>query len=113
DDGKKESTGIYFQKTKHKKDGSTVLSGGVSFAYNDEETDRASAKNGDMVFEVVSNSFIEGAMEKSGVNDWGNKAMGWGYLAWQSVLRKDGRGGKMDYFSANNLEQDKIYIVKS
>src|SRR5688500_8692909 len=54
DDGKKESTGIYFQKTKHKKDGSTVLSDGVSFGYNDEETDRAKAKKGDMDFEVVS-----------------------------------------------------------
>jgi RHS repeat-associated protein len=115
DDGKKESTGIYFQKTKHKKDGSTVLSDGVSFGYNDEETDRAAAKEGKMQFEVVSDSFIEATMERSGVNDWGNKAIGWEYLYRESSgSNRSGRsGGKMDYWASNNLENNKMYIVQS
>lgn len=114
-DGKKESSGVYFKNSKTNKDGSVTHSGGVGFAYNDEETDRASAKEGNLQFEVVDDSFIEGAMEKSGVNDLGNKAMGWEYLYRESSgSNRGGRGGgKMDYFASQALNDNTIYIVQS
>lgn len=79
----------------------------MAFGYNDEEHDRAAAKNGERTFEVVTEDYMESAMEKSGVNNIGNKAIGWAYASEQSAA------GKMDYWATQALKADKIYIVQS
>lgn len=114
DDGKKTSSGIYFQKSRTTKNGKTILENPISFGYNDEKNDREDAMEGGVSFKVVGESDIEDAMEKSGVNEPGNKAIGWEYVYRESNgTNRNGRsGGRLD-FSKGYSEAKALFIVQS
>lgn len=117
-DGKKEVTGLYFKNTKTDKDGNVKLTNGISFGYNDAESDRSSLMSGEMKVSVVEQSDIEGAMQKSNVDNPGEGK--WTYIERESRPKDNysylsGQStGKMDYYQNSGLTKDGyLHIVRS
>ncbi|MBK8626936.1 MAG: hypothetical protein IPN86_15625 [Saprospiraceae bacterium] len=105
-DGKKSNTGLYFQNSTQDKKGNISYSNGISFGYNDEKEDRATALNDGFKFNVVSDdrfkSIIDEGVGKAGSNMFSH------YKAGRA-------GGSLDYFGKSNspIEPYTLNIVAS
>jgi RHS repeat-associated protein len=117
-DGKKESSGLYFQNTTTDKDGNVKMTDGLSFGYNDAEMDRPQLMSGEMGISVVDQSSIDGAMTSSGVGNPSESR--WTYIERESrpagdqSLLSGVSKGKMDYFGTSSaVKQGNLHLVRA
>jgi len=105
DDGKKEISGLYFQKSKTDKNGKVTHTEAVGFSFNDIDLDKKEIKSGAMKVSLITDSQIGNAMIKSGATDPGENSLT--YIERESRPRNDesilsGKSnGKLDFIGTN------------
>ncbi|OQP55782.1 RHS repeat-associated core domain-containing protein [Niastella populi] len=113
DDGKKEFSGVFFQKSTttstYEKNGVQyevhTYSDGVNFQFNDAAVDVQAIKNGEITnIAMATDALVNNEMDKSGVNSADTKK-GFSYAKENSTA-----GGKMDYGMQPNLLKNTFYL---
>jgi len=116
DDGKEAVTGLYFQNSTTDEDGNTLLSDGISFGFNDLETDRDRIVKGRVSISTVDYADVEYSMNLSEVTTTSEN--NWTYIERESRQEGDesilsGKSkGKMDYYMHDYMDEDVLYVVK-